>query len=161
MAEVIKVGIADMNVVTPPNRIATIGLGSCVGIAIRDTVTKKGGLVHIMLPDSSQIKSNHVLAKFADTGIPELVKKLEAAGCNKRNMEAKIAGGAQMFAFQNKTELLGIGARNVEASKATLKSLGIPLKAEDCGDTYGRTVEFDPETGAYEIRAVGKPSKTI
>lgn len=48
MADSIKVGIADMNIVTPPNKIATIGLGSCVGIAIRDTVTKTGGLVHII-----------------------------------------------------------------------------------------------------------------
>lgn len=161
MADSIKVGIADMNIVTPPNKIATIGLGSCVGIAIRDKVTKKGGLVHIMLPDSTQVKSNTSIAKFADTGIPELVRKLEAAGCSKRNMEAKIAGGAQMFAFQNKTELLGIGQRNVDSSKAALKKLGIPLLAEDCGANYGRTVEFDPASGDYEIRAVGKPVKII
>lgn len=161
MANSVKVGIADMNVVSPPETIATIGLGSCVGIAIRDTSLKIGGLVHIMLPDSTQIKSNHNIAKFADTGIPELVRMLEAKGCKKSNMEAKIAGGAQMFTFQNKSELLGIGQRNVEMTKATLKKLGIPIKAEDCGDNYGRTVEYDPATGNYEVRAVGKPAKII
>lgn len=161
MADSIKVGIADMNIVCPPDTITTIGLGSCVGIAIRDTVVKKGGLVHVMLPDSTQVKSNQNIAKFADTGIPELVKRLEAIGCKKSNMEAKIAGGAQMFSFQNKTELLGVGQRNVEASKKTLKSLGIPLKAEDCGENYGRTVTFDPATGNYEIKAVGKSIKVI
>lgn len=161
MADSIKVGIADMNIVSPPDTITTIGLGSCVGIAIRDTVLKKGGLVHVMLPDSTQVKSNQNLAKFADTGIPELVKKLESIGCNKRNMEAKIAGGAQMFSFQNKTELLGIGDRNVQASKNALKALGIPLKAEDCGENFGRTVIFNPANGEYEVRAVGKPSKII
>lgn len=161
MADSIKIGIADMNIVTPPNKIATIGLGSCVGIAIRDTVLKTGGLVHVMLPDSTQVKSNHNIAKFADTGIPALVKQLEAAGCKRTRMEAKIAGGAQMFAFQNKTELLGIGQRNVEASKAALKALGIPLKAEDCGENYGRTVEYDPATGDYEVKAVGKAVKVI
>ena len=37
----------------------------------------------------------------------------------------------------------------------------IKLLAEDTGDSYGRTVIFYPETGAYVIKAVGKPEKTI
>ena len=48
MAENIKVGIADMNVVSPPDSITTIGLGSCVGIAIWDRMNKIAGLIHIM-----------------------------------------------------------------------------------------------------------------
>ena len=161
MAENIKIGIADMNVVKPPNTITTIGLGSCVGIAIRDPFLKVGGLVHVMLPDSSQVKSNTNLCKFADTGIPELVKKLESLGCIRSRMEAKIAGGAQMFAFQNKSEMLGVGERNVEASIATLKKLGIALKAQDTGNNYGRTVTYFPADGSYEIKAVGKETKYI
>lgn len=161
MGQNIKIGIADLNVVSPPDTISTIGLGSCVGIAIWDPVLKMAGLVHVMLPDSTAVKSNSNIAKFADTGIPELVRMMEAKGCKKRNMVAKIAGGAQMFAFQNKSELLGIGDRNVAASKEALKKLGIPLKSEDCGDTYGRTVTFYPENGQYEIKAVGKDVKII
>ncbi len=161
MAQCIKVGIADMNVVSGDDTITTIGLGSCIGIAIRDTVKKIGGLVHIMLPDSTAVRSNATIAKFADTGIPELVRLLEAKGCVKRNMEAKIAGGAQMFAFQNKQDMLAVGQRNAEATRKALKELGIPIKAEDCGSTYGRTVVYYPATGAYEIRAVGQPPKTI
>ena len=161
MAELIKVGIADMNIVKAPDKITTIGLGSCIGIAIRDKQLKIGGLVHIMLPDSTQVKSNANIAKFADTGIPELVKKLEGMGCKRVRMEAKIAGGAQMFAFQNKSDLLGIGEKNAMASKNTLKQLGIPLISEDCGANYGRTVVYDPETGLYEVRAVGKDIITI
>ena len=157
----VKVGIADMNIVKDPESITTIGLGSCVGIAIRDTMLKVGGLVHVMLPDSALVKSNTNIAKFADTGIPELVRLLEAKGCKRSRMEAKIAGGAQMFAFQNKSELLGIGDRNVAASKEALKKLGIPLKAEDCGANYGRTVVFYPGTGEYEIKAVGREVKKI
>ena len=161
MAETIKIGIADMNITKSPDSLCTIGLGSCVGIAIRDTVLGIGGLVHIMLPDSTQVKSSMNIAKFADTGIPELVRKMELLGCKRSHMEAKIAGGAQMFSFQNKTDLLGIGERNVEATKAALKKLGIPIKSEDVGLNYGRTVIFYPENGKYEIRAVGKDVKFI
>lgn len=161
MPENIKIGIADMNVVKAPDTITTIGLGSCIGIAIRDPALKIGGMVHIMLPDSNSVKSNSQIAKFADTGIPELVKLLEAKGCSRSRLEAKIAGGSQMFAFQNKNEMLGIGQKNAIASKEALKKLGIPLKAEDTGGSYGRTVTYDPGTGAYEVKSVGKDTKII
>ena len=51
MGNVIKVGMADLNVCVSPDSITTLGLGSCVGIALRDPVTKIGGLAHVMLPD--------------------------------------------------------------------------------------------------------------
>ncbi len=76
-------------------------------------------------------------------------------------MTAKLAGGAMMFAFQNKSDMVRVGERNVEASKEILRSMQIPVIAEDTGETYGRTVIFYPETGDYVIRAVGKPEKTI
>ncbi|MBQ9866388.1 MAG: chemotaxis protein CheD [Lachnospiraceae bacterium] len=161
MPETIKVGIADLNVCTPPNLITTIGLGSCVGIAIRDKQNKIGGLVHVMLPSSKEVKSNGNPAKFADTGIPELVRRLEKMGAIRSRMVAKIAGGATMFAFNSKSELSGIGDRNVAATKQTLKEMNIPILAEDTGANYGRTVTFDPETGDYEVKAVGKPLKVI
>ncbi len=161
MSELIKVGMADLKVCKSPDSVTTLGLGSCVGVAIRDTSNKVGGLAHVMLPDSTAIRNNTNIYKFADTGIEELVKQMEKAGAKRSRMVAKIAGGAQMFAFQNKSELVRVGDRNVEASKKKLKELGIPVLAEDTGDSYGRTVIFYPETGDYVIRAVGKEEKVI
>lgn len=161
MGECIKVGMADLKLCLPGNTITTLGLGSCVGIAIRDTGTKIGGLAHVMLPDSTAIRSNSNIAKFADTGIKELVSQMEKAGAKRSRMVAKIAGGAQMFSFQNKSDLVKVGQKNVEASKKILKELNIPILAEDTGDSYGRTVVFSPDTGDYIIRAVGKPERVI
>ena len=161
MSEIIKVGMADLKVCKSPDGITTLGLGSCVGIAIRDPITKIGGLAHVMLPDSSAIRQNNNIYKFADTGIVELVRLMELEGAKKARMVAKIAGGAQMFAFQNKTDLVRVGDRNVEASKKALKALGIPILAEDTGENFGRTVIFYPETGDYVIRAVGKEERVI
>lgn len=114
-----------------------------------------------MLPDSAQIDNNTNRMKFADTGIEDLVNKIVAIGGNRARLEAKIAGGAQMFAFQNKSDMIRVGDRNVEASKKKLKELGIPLKAEDTGLSYGRTVVFYPETGEFIIRSAGKAEKKI
>ena len=161
MSEIIKVGMADLKVCKSPNGVTTLGLGSCVGIAIRDPSTKIGGLAHIMLPDSKAIRNNSNIPKFADTGIEELVKQMVAAGAGRSRLVAKIAGGAQMFAFQNKSDLVRVGERNVMAVKKKLKEMKIPILAEDTGKNYGRTVIFYPETGDFVIRSVGKKDSVI
>ncbi|MCR4744384.1 MAG: chemotaxis protein CheD [Lachnospiraceae bacterium] len=161
MGDLIKVGMADLQLCPKDKGITTLGLGSCVGVAIVDKATRQGGLAHVMLPDSTAIRNNSNVAKFADTGVAELVRQMEAAGAKRARMVAKIAGGAQMFAFQNNSALVKVGERNVQAVKAKLKELGIPILAEDTGLNFGRTVEFFPATGDYVIKAVGKPVKTI
>ena len=147
MSQIIKVGMADLNICVSPDGITTLGLGSCVGIAIRDPVTKIGGLAHVMLPDSTEIKNNSNIPKFADTGIEELVRQIVAKGGNQSRLVAKIAGGAQMFAFQSNNATMRVGDRNVAASLKKLKELNIPVLAQDTGDSYGRTVIFYPENG--------------
>ena len=161
MSEMIKVGMADLKLCISPNAITTLGLGSCVGIAIRDPITKIGGLAHIMLPDSTKISNNQCIAKFADTGIAELVRIMVEAGASRNRLVAKIAGGAQMFALQGKSETIAVGARNAEAVVKILGEMKIPILARDTGDSYGRTVEFFPETGDFIIKAVCKDIKKI
>lgn len=161
MSEIIKVGMADLKVCKSPDGVTTLGLGSCVGIALRDPLSKVGGLAHIMLPDSTAIKDNTNIPKFADTGIVELVNQIVLAGGSKTRLVAKIAGGAQMFAFQSKSALVKVGERNVMAVKEKLNELNIPILSEDTGENYGRTVIFYPETGDFIIRSVGKPEKVI
>ena len=157
----IKVGMADLNVCVSPDRITTLGLGSCVGIAIRDPVTKIGGLAHIMLPDSTTIRNNTNIPKFADTGIEELVRQITRKGANRGRLVAKIAGGAQMFGFSSNSEMVRVGERNVQATKKKLAQMRIPILAEDTGKNFGRTVIFYPETGDFVIRAVGKAEYKI
>lgn len=158
---IIKVGMADLKLCMPPDGVTTLGLGSCVGIALRDPKTLVGGLAHIMLPDSTMMKNNTNIYKFADTGINELLRLMTAKGAMKDRVVAKIAGGAQMFSFKGDSDAARVGERNVEATKAHLKKLGIPILAEDTGKNYGRTVIFYPATGAYVIKAIGKPERTI
>ena len=114
-----------------------------------------------MLPDSTQIRNNSNLAKFADTGIDELIRQMQSLGANKSRLVAKLAGGAQMFAMTSANDSLRVGERNAEAARKKLKELNIRILSEDCGLNYGRTVEFYSETGNYVIKSVGKSIKTI
>ena len=103
--QIVKVGIADMNIVKAPDVIRTSGLGSCVGVIIYDSLQSIAGLVHVMLPDSSLSRNDPInLAKYADTAISELVSNMFKQGARKLSLKAKIAGGAQMFQFSSGNE---------------------------------------------------------
>lgn len=115
-----------------------------------------------MLPDSTQIRNNSNIAKFADTGIQKLYDDMIKAGANRSKLVAKIAGGAKMFELSNASSPgINIGEKNAIASRAKLKALGIPLIAEDTGLNFGRTVELYSETGQFLIKSVGRQEKYI
>lgn len=155
--QVVKVGIADMNIVSTPDHIRTSGLGSCVGVVIYDQGKEIAGLAHVMLPDSSLAKGGTInLAKYADTAVKELVDRLLKSGARSFSLRAKIAGGAQMFQYVSTNDRMRIGPRNVEAVKRELATLKVALVAEDVGGNSGRTIEFDPKTCLLHIRSVNK-----
>ena len=157
----IVVGMADLNVTKYPGTLTTYGLGSCIGIALYDPMNKVAGLAHIMLPDSTKIQSNSNTAKFADTAIVRLLNDMEKLGAKRINIKAKIAGGAQMFAFNTTNENLRIGERNIEATLKHLKQNRIPVVANETGKDYGRTVELFSDDGRLVIKTVGHGTKVV
>lgn len=160
--QIVKVGIADMNIAKAPDKIRTSGLGSCVGVVLYDERSTTVGMVHVMLPDSSLGRTDKInLAKFADTGITAMVEQLKIEGIQPYKLRAKIAGGAQMFQFTSSRDTMRIGPRNVEAVKEYLKKYSIPIVAEDTGGNSGRTIEFDPTTKLLNIRTVNQGVRDI
>lgn len=158
----VKVGMADLQVIRGSGILKTTGLGSCVGLTLYDPSAKVAGMAHIMLPSSDISREEKVKAgKYADLAVPEMLEQLVRLGGNPARMQAKMAGGAQMFALNTTNDLMRIGPRNVEASREMLKRLSIPLLAEDTGGNYGRTIEFDTETGILLVRSVNKGIKEL
>ena len=156
----IVVGMADLKVARAPDILTTLGLGSCVGITLFDGSRKIGGMAHVMLPSYKGYEGQNI-AKFADSGIIELINQLTRLGAPKNALVAKIAGGAHMFSGAQSNNMLKIGERNAAASLALLKQLGIPVKANDTGGTSGRTIELDIINGALKIKSVGAGEKFI
>ncbi|UUZ95704.1 chemotaxis protein CheD [Paenibacillus sp. P25] len=158
----IKVGMADLNVAHLTGVLKTTGLGSCVGLTLYDNKAKVAGMAHVMLPSSDIAREGKLnIAKYADTAIPELIRLMETLGAQVRRMEAKMAGGAQMFSFGAQSDTMRIGPRNVESCKELLSRYSIPLKGEDTGGNYGRTIEFDCVTGILLIRSVQHGNKEL
>lgn len=158
----ILIGIAELNVIKAPDKISTLGLGSCCGVTLYDKGTKVCGMVHVMLPAATSISDNSNKAKFADTGILLLLERVQKAGANRAGITAKLAGGAHMFASTNmQNNLLKVGERNVQVCREMLAKLRIPILAEDVLGTYGRTITFDPETGMLHVKTVGMGERFI
>ena len=160
MAKII-VGMADLNVTKAPGILSTLGLGSCVGIALYDPISKIAGLAHIMLPDSTKLQNNQNVGKFADTAMAKMIQDMMKLGASKSRFQAKIAGGAQMFAFNSKNEEMRIGDRNVEATLKLLKFYSIPLIAYEVGANYGRTVELYADDGRFLIKTIGHGNRIL
>lgn len=160
MSEVIVIGMADYKIGKAPAKLMTAGLGSCIGICVYDLTKQIAGMAHIMLPSYKEsMKGNP--AKYADTCLEMLIEGLLKEGVYKSRLKAKIAGGAQMFAFAGKAPLLKIGERNAEAVKQELQKSGIPLVAADVGGTCGRTINFDISSGDLSIRTINQGQKVI
>ncbi|GEC88086.1 MULTISPECIES: chemotaxis protein CheD [Brevibacillus] len=160
--EIIKIGMADLGVAKPPSKLRTTGLGSCVGVVLYDHIHKIAGMAHVMLPESSLAKGGELtIGKYADTAIPHLIQLMVKAGAETRHTVAKLAGGAQMFAFLGNNDTMRIGPRNVEACKLALKDARIKIVAEDTGGNCGRTIELDATNGILQIRTVNQGVKEV
>lgn len=133
--------------------LITYALGSCIGLCFHDPRLKLGALLHIMLPLNMETGRTHPL-KYADTGIKETLKAMEAKGASRSRMTVKIAGGAKMFEVAG-GGLGNIGQRNIESVHAILKRENIRLIGEYTGGTVARTLLFDVVSGQACIRSYG------
>lgn len=139
--------------------LITYALGSCIGICLYDQVVKVGALIHIMLPLNMETGRKNPM-KYADTGIRETLRQMEARGAQRSRITAKLAGGAKMFEVSG-GNLGNIGQRNIESVHIALKREGVRLLKEDVGGTVARTLLFDTSNGQGCIRSYGRPEMIL
>ena len=155
----ITIGIADMKLAKGQGMLVTYALGSCIGICLHDPMLKLGALIHIMLPVNMEANRTNTM-KYADTGIRETLKQMEAMGARRTRITAKIAGGAKMFETGS-ASLGNIGQRNIESVHLNLRKEGIRLLKEDVGGSVARTLLFDVDSGLGCVRSYGRPELII
>lgn len=149
-------GIGEIGVGRDSGQLRTF-VGSCVGLALYDPRMRMACLAHIMLPDSRG--SGAAVGRYADTAIPEMLRRLEAlAAGGPLRLAAKMAGGARMFAFQSGVT---VGDQNVAAIEVIRGRLGIPVIARECGGARGRRLSFDVATADMVIETLGLPLTTL
>jgi chemotaxis protein CheD len=132
--------------------LVSLGLGSCIGLAVMDRRVGVAGLAHVVLPDSGGHEADNAL-KFADRAVPELVSRVVAEGGRARKLEAVLVGGASMFTVSSAS--LEVGQRNEAAVRRQLSALRIPVIAAETGGKRGRTIRVHVDTTRVTVREAG------
>ncbi len=143
------------------NTILRTFVGSCVAICIYDEEKKIGGMAHIMLPKNNTGKSTKGTkqeGKFADDAIDIIIEKLNTISTDLK-LQAKIAGGAKIFAHESDTGTLNIGNKNIIAIRLILQEKNIHLASQSVGSKSGRWVTFDCDSQRVIVK--GKEGEKI
>jgi chemotaxis protein CheD len=151
----VVVGISDCRVTNDASTsIVTYALGSCIAVAIYDPVARVGGMLHLMLPESSldTAKAERNPYMFADTGIPLLFRQAYAAGADKKRLVVRLAGGAQVM---DEAGIFNVGKRNCLTVRKVLWRAGVMISAESVGGRESRTVRLEVGTGRFLMRTAG------
>jgi chemotaxis protein CheD len=133
--------------------LVSLGLGSCIGLALVDRRTGVAGLAHVVLPASEGHSAGQNPLKFADHAVPELINRVVKLGGRKVKLEAVLVGGASMFAVSSGA--LEVGQRNEAAVRAQLKTHRIPVIAHETGGNRGRTIRVYLADMRITVREAG------
>ena len=147
--------VADYAVAKGDAVLTTIGLGSCVAIAIYDPATRVGGLAHILLPAEGLSRDSSNPAKFPGTAVPLLLSEMKKLGA-RGPFSARIVGGSSMFGTLLPASGINMGERNAAASRQALERAGVRLEAQDVGGDHGRSVYFRLADGRLTVRSLKK-----
>jgi chemotaxis protein CheD len=150
------VGVADMIASNDTTAmIVTHSLGSCVGLVVYDAACRVGGMLHLMLPDSTinRAKAAQTPCMFVDTGVPELFNAVYELGGVKSRLIVKMAGGAR---FLDEKGIWNIGQRNVRAVEEILVRNSIRVRSFDVGGLSARTLRLDLATGCVTVQTAGQ-----
>jgi chemotaxis protein CheD len=150
----IAVGLGEIRVSRDPDAVlVSFGLGSCVAVCAYDLSARVGGMMHVVLPYCSNKESARKFpGKYADIGMPTLIREMEDHGAMRTRIRVKLAGGASVIHAATFDGLLDMGQKNVVAVRAALEREGVPVMSFDTGGNRGRSVWMLVGTGAMTVR---------
>jgi chemotaxis protein CheD len=152
----ILVGIGEMVISDKPGDVLSApNLGSCIGVSIYDPASKRGGMIHCMLPvsKSNPEKAAETPTTYVDTGVVMMLNQLLANGANKRSLVITVAGGSNINDSNNVFE---IGKKNYTVFRKIMWKNGLLIKGEHIGDSVSRTVSLHLDTGEVWVRVNGE-----
>jgi chemotaxis protein CheD len=132
----------EYRVSTDPSVVFSTVLGSCIAACIYDAENGVGGMNHFLLANAN---GGAVSARYGIHAMELLINGVMKKGAERRNLKAKVFGGAKMSA-----NLSDIGASNAKFVQQFLMDEGIPCISSSVGGTSARRVRFHPTTGSAQ-----------
>ncbi len=131
-----------------PCAVTTI-LGSCVAVCLWNPVLRTGGSQPFVLPHRAGAQES--AARFGTLAVEQLIAEILALGGHRRDLQAKIFGGAHVLAAAPEGSR-HLGERNVQVAREMLNREDIPIVAEDIGGKGGRRLIFHTYDGDVWVR---------
>jgi chemotaxis protein CheD len=145
------IGLGQIVFTKKPDRYCLLGIGTCIAAFIYDLVKMNFTMAHTVLPFQDDFinnrRSEKMPGKFVDQAIKRMLTALSERGSKRRDLKAKLVGGATIFVGS-----FNIGEDNIEAARTILKENKIPIIAEEVGGRRGRSVFSFNLDGSIEIR---------
>jgi chemotaxis protein CheD len=140
--------------------LITYALGSCLGLAIYDPVTRVGGLLHAMLPSASLAPDKAVQnpAMFVDTGVPELFRACYRLGATKGFLQV-VAAGCAHLSEPGTADVFQVGRRNMVMLRRLLRNNGVLLKRHDTSGRESRSLSLALNDGDVRVSVQGRQRK--
>ncbi|HWL17669.1 MAG TPA: chemotaxis protein CheD [Opitutus sp.] len=151
-AQRVVIGVGDMAVSNNSLvTLSTYALGSCIGVVAYDPLVKVGGILHLMLPDSSisPEKAAGQPAMFADTGLPLFFRSLLGLKADRSRLRVFVTGGACVLTSHDNFK---IGERNTKATLEFLAANGYRIRQQVTGGTTNRTVHLEIGNGNMTLK---------
>jgi len=121
-------------------------LGTCVGVTLCDRLANVGGMIHLLLPEPTDMANPWQPEKYATTGLPIFIKALCKAGASRGRMQASIAGGALIDPIGELDFILDIGGRISEIVEEILHREGISVVETETGGFFTCRLSLDLQT---------------
>lgn len=130
-------------------------LGTCVGLSLHDPKNMVGGIIHLLLPEPVSSSAVDQPDKYATTGVPAFIEALVAAGADRNELRAGVAGGALVGPLVQQDIDLDIGGRTAEKVLAILAEENIQIARSETGGFFTCCLGLDLRTGEIFIEPAG------
>jgi chemotaxis protein CheD len=134
-------------------------LGSCVGVTFWHEGLAVGALCHPMLPhhpDKTRGRiSLEAARRYVDFAIRDLAAQFDSLGAQRREIEVKLFGGADVLRVQEQNARPTVGRLNREMALEVLRAEGFDVAASQLGGPVGFHIDFYTATGEVRLRRLG------
>ena len=151
------VNFSELKISTNPDEtLVAFSIGSGIAVSMYCAITRVGGLLNFVLPDSSKIGTERVSRfpyTFADTGIAAFLEALNDINVKTEKLKVVIAGVAQIL---DQVSDFNIGLKNYRAITSILSRENLIIHHEDIGGSSKRTLGLDIGNGYSIIQTAGR-----
>jgi chemotaxis protein CheD len=145
----------ELYIARTPMLLQTI-LGSCVGVTFWSARLGAGAMCHGVLPRwresyraGADVAEQH---RYVDLSILYLARQFDALGADRREIEVKVFGGADVLPIMaSRANILTVGALNCQVALEVLEQEDFRVMASDLRGSRGRRIHFHTGTGEVMV----------